>query len=77
MTNKEGVKKVLFITGFLVFVFIAVTIFNFASNGGSELTDATGSQLYDLPTNFSSYSLIYIFMFVILVSVLVYLYFKS
>ncbi|MBW2987238.1 hypothetical protein KY336_01685, partial [Candidatus Woesearchaeota archaeon] len=66
MADKDGVRKVLFIVGFLVFVFIAVTVFNFASGGGSELVDATGSQLYDLPTSFSSYSLIYIFMFVIL-----------
>jgi hypothetical protein len=77
MADKDGVKKVLFIIGFLVFVFIAVTVFNFATNGGSELVDATGSQLYDLPTTFSSYSFIYIFMFVILVAVLVYLYFKA
>ncbi|MBD3259593.1 hypothetical protein GF371_03070 [Candidatus Woesearchaeota archaeon] len=75
MADKEGVRKVLFITGFIIAVFVVVMLFNFS--GSQELTDATGSQLYDLPTSFSSFSLIYIFLFVILIAVLLYLYFKT
>ncbi|MBW3018060.1 hypothetical protein KY325_02795 [Candidatus Woesearchaeota archaeon] len=75
MADREGAKKVLFVLGFLVMVFVVVMLFNFS--GSEELTSATGSQLYDLPTAYSSYSVIYILVFVALLGILLYLYFKT
>ncbi len=75
MADKEGVRTVLFILGFIAVVFVVVMLFNFS--GSEELTTATGSQLYDLPTAYNSYSIIYIAVFAALIGILLFLYFKT